>query len=93
MQIINLSSPCQLPMNCVPYKLFVAFHYKGLDGKPLLRRLLKQAHVPYARKTHMQSSWYRGRSKGKYVYIFFYTFKLFLMGNAKTLLLVNYYKP
>ena len=87
--IIYLAVPCQLTVDCLTHHLLIVFHHIGLDGHPVHRRFLQHTHIPYACQTHMKRPGNRRGCQGEYIYIFLQVLDLFLMGNAKPLLLVN----
>ena len=87
--IINLSAPLHLALDRLADGFFIIFHDKGLNRQAVHRCLLQKAHITNADQAHMQGSRNGRSSKRKNINIGFHLLDLFLMGNAKSLLLVN----
>ena len=87
--IIHLTVSCQLAVDCLTHHLLIVFHHIGLNGSPVHRRLLQHTHIAYACQAHMKGPGNRRGCQGEYIHIFLQVLDLFLMGNAKPLLLVN----
>src|SRR5699024_10051807 len=58
--IVDLSSSCQFPGNCLAYHLVIILHHISLDGHPVMGSLLQDTHITDTDQTHMK----RPRDRG-----------------------------
>ena len=91
--IVNLSFSRKLPVYRFPDKLLIIFHNISLYRDPVHRWFLKNTHIPYSNKAHMESTRDRCSSQCKHIHIYLKLFYLLFVGNTKTLLLIYYQKP
>ena len=89
-QVIYLPSARELAAHSLRQHAPVVLHDKGLDRKPVLRRLLYRGHIPYPRKRHVQRPRYRRGRKGQHVHLTRQLLDMFLVRDAEALFLVNY---
>ena len=91
--VVHLPLAGALPLDGLPHHLIVVLHDIGLDGHPLLRRLLQDAHVPDADEAHVERPRDRSGGQSQYVDIFLQLFDLLLVLHAEPLLLVDDEEP
>ncbi len=89
MDVVYLSSPPQLPSDCLPDDLFGEIHHEGPNGKSLLRRRGDEAYVLDPREGDVEGSRYGGRRKGENVHVGAHLFQFLLVHDAEPLLLVD----
>ena len=91
-KIIHLTAAAQFLIYSFPDYVLVILKNIGRYRKPLRRRFVYYAHIPYSGQRHMKSSRYRRCGQRQHIHFFSYLFYFFLMGNPKALFLVNHQK-
>ena len=92
MQIINLSSTAKLGLNRLNDNIKIILNYIGLNRVPVMRCFLKNRHIPDSRHCHVERSRDRSCTERQHIDIRVLLLELFLLCNAETLFLIDYYQ-
>jgi len=91
--IVDLPASGKLTPDRFPHHFFIIFHDKRLDRHTVIRCFFQNTHIPDSHKAHVERTRDRGCCQRQNIYIFLELLDLFLVGNTKTLFLINDQKP
>ena len=87
--IVDLSAPCQFPVDRLAHHLFVVLTDKSLDRDSLVGRFFQNAHIPDSDQTHVHGTGDWRRRQRQDIHVFLHLLDLFLVRHAESLLFVD----
>ncbi len=87
--IIHLPASGQLSGDGLPHQLVIIFTHKRLNGLPVSRGFLQNAHISNPNEAHVKGPWNRCGRQRQHIHIFFQLLNLLLMRHTEPLLLIN----
>ena len=93
MDIIDTAAAADFPFQCFLHHAVVVFGHIGLDGEPVLRGRLDDAHVPAFDKGHMERPGNRRRRQSQHIDAGAPLLHLFLLRHTEALLLIDDEEP